>query len=356
MKAAMPLSPSCSRLVTAVAIAMISLDLTTEPSIAQQIAQSEAQPAQSFYAGKTIKLIVGLPPGGGADAYARLVQRHLGRHIAGAPAILIQNMPGAGSLRSVMALNAAPADGTVMAHFSSALLSEAITAPERVRLDFRNFAWLGNVSEDVRVCYLRAAGGIRDWQEMLARNEVVFGATAQGNAGNVDTAMLRNLFGVKLKQVSGYAGSAEKRLAVEKGEIDGDCGGWTSVPDDWLHDRKINVMIRLSPTLVLGMDPNVPFGGDLVRDAGERKIYDFLTAPERLGRLFMVAGAVPADRVAALRAGFDAMVVDSDFLADAAQLRLLVTPMAAAEVARRVGDLYATPADVVARAKAIAAE
>jgi tripartite-type tricarboxylate transporter receptor subunit TctC len=312
--------------------------------------------AAGFYAGKTIKLIVGLPPGGGADAYARLVQRHLGRHIPGVPAILIQNMPGAGSLRSVMALNASPDDGTAMAHFSSALLSEAITAPERVRLDFRNFAWLGNVSEDVRVCYLRSASGIRNWQDMLARNQVVFGATAQGNAGNVDTAMLHNLFGVKLKQVSGYAGSAEKRLAVEKGEIDGDCGGWTSVPDDWLRDRKINVMIRLSPTLVSGMDPNVPFGGDLVRDAGERKVYDFLTAPERLGRLFMVAGTVPADRVAVLRAAFDAMVVDPAFLAEAAQLRLLVTPMAAGEVVHRVRELYATPAEVLTRAKAVAAE
>jgi tripartite-type tricarboxylate transporter receptor subunit TctC len=315
-----------------------------------------AQSAQNFYAGKTIKLIVGLPPGGGADAYARLLQRHLGRHIPGMPAILIQNMPGAGSLRSVMALNASPDDGTVMAHFSSALLSEAITAPERVRLDFRTYAWIGNVSEDVRVCYLRSASGVRNWQDMLARNEVVFGATAQGNAGNVDTAMLRNLFGVKLKQVSGYAGSAEKRLAVEKGEIDGDCGGWTSVPDDWLRDRKINVMVRLSPTLVSGMDRNVPFGGDLVRDASERKIYDFLTAPERLGRLFMVSGTVPTDRVAVLRAAFNAMVVDPQFLAEAAQVRLLVTPMSAAEVAQHVGELYATPADLVARAKIIAGD
>jgi tripartite-type tricarboxylate transporter receptor subunit TctC len=243
-----------------------------------------------------------------------------------------------------------------MAHFSSALLSEAITAPERVRLDFRNYAWLGNVSEDVRVCYLRSASGIRNWPDMLARHEVVFGATAQGNAGNVDTALLRNLFGVKVKQVSGYAGSAEKRLAVEKGEIDGDCGGWTSVPDDWLRERKINVMIRLSPTLVPGMDRNVPFGGDLVRDADERKIYDFLTAPERLGRLFMVSGAVPVERVAVLRAAFNAMVIDPAFLAEAEQVRLLVTPMAAAEVVQHVGELYATPADLVMRAKAIAGE
>jgi hypothetical protein len=353
MKVAMPrASPDRRRLpaaaAKAAAVALLALGPSAGPSTAQE--------AQPFYAGKTIKLIVGLPPGGGADAYARLVQRHLGRHIAGTPAILIQNMPGAGSLRSVMALNASPDDGTVMAHFSSALLSEAITAPERVRLDFRSYAWLGNVSEDVRVCYVRSLSGVRTWPEMLARNEVVFGATAQGNAGNVDTAMLRNLFGIKVKQVSGYAGSAEKRLAVEKGEIDGDCGGWTSVPDDWLRDHRINVMIRLSPTLVAGMDGNVPFGGDLVRDAGERKIYDFLTAPERLGRLFMVAGAVPAGRVAALRAAFDAMVADPQFLAEAAQLRLLVTPMPGVEVARRVGELYATPADVVVRAKVIGGE
>ncbi len=346
----MPLSHDCGRLPAA-AIGAVALLVLAPPAAAQ-----ETQSAQAFYAGKTIKLIVGLPPGGGADAYARLVQRHLGRHIPGTPSVLIQNMPGAGSLRSVMALNASPEDGTVMAHFSSALLSEAITAPERVRVDFRNYAWLGNVSEDVRVCYLRSASGIRDWHDMIARNQVVFGATAQGNAGNVDTAMLRNLFGVKLKQVSGYAGSAEKRLAVEKGEIDGDCGGWTSVPDDWLRDHKINVMIRLSPTLVPGMDAAVPFGGDLVRDADERKVYDFLTAPERLGRLFMVSGGVPAPRVAALRAAFDAMVVDPAFLAEAGQVRLLVTPMAAPEVAQHVRELYATPAELVTRAKAIAAE
>jgi tripartite-type tricarboxylate transporter receptor subunit TctC len=317
---------------------------------------SAAEDAPAFYAGKTLKLIVGLPPGGGADAYARLVQRHLARHIPGAPSIVIQNMPGAGSLRAVMALNASPDDGTVLAHFSSGLLTEAITAPDRVRLDFRTFAWLGNVSEDVRVCYLRSASGVRDWADMLARKQVIFGATAPGNAGNVDTDMLRNLFGVKVKQVSGYAGSAAKRLAVEKGEIDGDCGGWTSLPEDWLRDRKINVIIRLSPTLVPGMDGSVPYGGDLVRDAGERKIYDFLTAPERLGRLFMVSGAVPRERVAVLRAAFDAMLTDPAFLADAAQLRLIVTPMDAAEVARRIGDLYATPADLVARAKAIVTE
>jgi tripartite-type tricarboxylate transporter receptor subunit TctC len=339
---------SRGRLSAVAALALLGVLPSANPS--------RAQDAKSFYAGKTLKIIVGLPPGGGADAYARLVQRHFGRHVPGAPAVVAQNMPGAGSLRSVMALHTSPDDGTVMGHFSSALLTEAITAPDRVKLDFRKFAWIGNVSEDVRVCYVRSSSGVRHWQDMLARKEVVFGATAPGTAGNVDTAMLRNLFGIKLKQVQGYAGSADKRLAVERGEIDGDCGGWTSVPDDWLRERKINVVVRLSPTLVAGMDKAVPFGGDLVKDASERKIYDFLVAPERLGRLFMVAGSVPPERVAVLRAAFDAMVADAAFRADADKARLLVTPMTGGEVAGHVGELYATPADLVARAKAITGE
>src|SRR3954465_5718481 len=265
------------------------------------------------FGGKTIKIIVGMPPGGGVDSYARLVQRHLGRFLPGSPGIVVQNMPGAGSLRSVMALVNSPDD--VVGTFSSSLLTEAISMPERVKIDFRNFASIGNVSEDIRVCYTRSALGVHGWSDLLAREQVIFGATAPGTAGNVDTAMLRNLFGVRVKQVQGYAGSADKRLGVDRGEIDGDCGGWTSVPDDWLRERKINVMIRLSPTLVTGMDKGVPWGGDLVKATNERNIYDFLVAPERLGRLFMVGGKVPADRVAALRTAFDAMVADPEFLA-----------------------------------------
>jgi len=316
-------------------------------------ARGEAQDVKSFYSGKTLRILVGLPPGGGADAYARLVQRHLGRHVPGSPAVVAQNMPGAGTLRSVMALNTSPEDGTVLAHFSSALLTEAITAPDKVKLDFRTFGWIGNVSEDVRVCYVRSAIGIQKWPDMVASGLVVFGATAPGTAGNVDTAMLRNLFGIKLRQVQGYAGSADKRIAIERGEIDGDCGGFTSVPEDWLREGRIKIVIRLSPTLVPGMDRDIPWGGDLVRNADERQIYDFLVAPERLGRLFMVAGRVPAERIAALRTAFDAMVADPEFRADAEKMKLLVTPMTGDVVTRHVTELYATPAAVVAKAKAI---
>jgi tripartite-type tricarboxylate transporter receptor subunit TctC len=317
-------------------------------------APMSAQAETALFGGKTIKIIVGMPPGGGVDSYARLVQRHLGRFLSGSPGIMVQNMPGAGSLRSVMALVNSPED--VIGTFSSALLTEAISMPERVKVDFRSLASIGNVSEDIRICYTRSALGVRGWSDLLAREQVIFGATAPGTSGNVDTAMLRNLFGVRLKQVQGYAGSADKRLALEKGEIDGDCGGWTSIPEDWLRSGKINAVLRLSPTLVAGMDRDVPFGGDLLLNERDRRIYNFLTAPERLGRLFMVPAQVPAGRVAALRTAFDAMVADATFLAEAQTSRLTVTPMTGGAVDREIAELYATPADVLVRARTIAGE
>jgi tripartite-type tricarboxylate transporter receptor subunit TctC len=337
-------------LVAAVALTIFGF---VTPNSAQAV---EARP---FYAGKTLTVVVGLPPGGGADAYARLVQRYYAKHIPGAPTIVVQNLPGAGSLKAVMYLNTtAPADGTVLATFSSTLINEALTAPSRVNVDFRSYQWIGNVSEDVRVCYFWGASGVKNWQDMLAPRprELFMGATAQGTAGTADTAMLQNLFGVKLRQVQGYSGSADKRLAVERREIDGDCGGWTQMPEDWLRDKKINIVVRLSPTLVAGMDGSVPFGGDLVKTPRDRQLYDFLVAPERLGRLFMASSKVAPDRVTTLRAAFNAMVADPGFRAEGQRMKLLVTPMTGAEVARRIAELYATPADVVARAKTIVGE
>ncbi|MGA8612986.1 MAG: hypothetical protein WB760_15070 [Xanthobacteraceae bacterium] len=320
------------------------------------ISAAAAEDAAGFFSGKTLRIIVGLPPGGSADAYARLVQRHLPQQLPGAPSILVQNVAGAGGMKSVAYLESLPEDGTALATFSSGLLTEALAAADRITVDFRKVNWIGNVSEDTRICYLWHTAGVRNWPDLLARQQVVFSASAPGTAGFVDAAMLRELFGVHLKQVNGYAGSAEMRLALEKGEAEGSCGGWTATPDDWLRDAKINVIVRLSPTLLPGMDRSVPFAGDLVKNQYERGIFDFLMAPEKLGRLFMVSGRVPPDRVAVLRRAFDTMAADPAFLRDAEQMRLTVMPMRGEEVAHDVAALYATPPDVVAKAKAIAGE
>jgi tripartite-type tricarboxylate transporter receptor subunit TctC len=320
------------------------------------ISAAGAEDAAALFAGKILKIIVGLPPGGSADAYARLVQRHLPLQLPGTPSIVVQNVPGAGGMKSIAYLESLPEDGTALATFSSGLLAEAIAVPDRVKLDFRKVNWIGNVSEDTRICYLWHTTGVHNWSDLLARQKVVFAASARGTAGFVDAAMLRELFGVHLRQVDGYPGSAEMRLAVEKGEVDGGCGGWTATPDDWLRDAKINVIVRLSPTLLPGMDKSVPFAGDLVKDQRERAIFDFLMAPEKLGRLFMTSAQVPAGRVALLRHAFDAMVADVAFLRDAEQMRLSVTPMRGEDVTRDVAALYASPIDVIAKVKVIAGE
>jgi len=340
---------ACASALHGLAILVASVALTLAAPAAH------AQEGASSYAGKTIKLLVGMPPGGGVDAYARLLQRHIVRHLPGSPQIVVQNMPGAGSLRAVMSLVTSPEDGTSIVSFSSALLTESILAPARVKVDFRSFAFLGNVGEDVRVCFLRAGRGIRTWSELAASDGVIFGSTQAGTSGTVDVAMLRSLFGVKLRQVQGYAGAADKRLALEKGEIDGDCAGWTSLPEDWIAQRKIDVILRLSPTLLPGMSRDIPYGGDLVTGT-ERQVFDLLTAPIRLGRLFMVSGKVAADRVATLRSAFNAVMRDAEFLAEAGKLGLMVSPTPGVEVARRVAALYATPQSLIEKARTIAGE
>jgi tripartite-type tricarboxylate transporter receptor subunit TctC len=315
---------------------------------------AHAADPRPFYAAKSITMVVGQPTGGAADAYARLLARYLPEHLAGAPSIVVENLPGAGGLKAVMYLNSAPVDGTVMATFSSGLIDEALTDPARVPSDFRSFSWIGNISEDVRVCYVWGQSGVARWQDLKTRAKPLFlGASAPGAAGTADTRMLQKLFGIRIREVQGYAGSADKRLAVERGEIDGECAGWSALPEDWLRDHKINVLLRLSPTLVPGMDAKLPFGGDLLTDVDDRAVYDFLTAPERLGRLFMVSAKVPGARTAALRAAFTATVADPQFRAEAAKEHLIVAPMTGAEVEMRIHALYATPPRIIARAKAI---
>ena len=312
-------------------------------------AQAQAQ------AGKGLEIIVGMPPGGGVDAYARLVQRHLPTHLPSTPAIVVENMPGAGSLRSVLALSHAAEDGSVIGTFSSSLILEAIASPDKVQgLDFRNYSFLGNIAEDIRVCYVRTALGVHAIADVgKSDRTVTFAATAPGTSGNIDAAVMRNLFGMKIKQVNGYEGSAAKRLAIENGEVDGDCGGVSEIPKNWLDERKVEILVRMSPTLIPGLDAKIPYGGDVLKDAGDRQIYEFLTAPERLGRVFMVSAKVPAERKASLRAAFDAMLKDPAFLADADKGRMVVLPMSGAEVDKRIAALYATPPALLKRAREI---
>lgn len=308
-----------------------------------------AQAADPF-AGKSLKVVVGMPPGGGVDAYARLIQRHIVRHLPSKPAVVVQHMPGAGSLRAVQFMSSVPDDATTIVTFTSTLLVDSLLSPGQTKVDFRDFRFIGNVSEDTRVCYIRQSYGPGSMAELMKGREFVFAATT---ASLPEALMVRNLLGLNMRIVRGYAGSADKRLALEKGEADADCGGWTSMPPDWRAGKVVNTFVRVSPALLPGMDMSIPFGGDLVKSQQDRRIYDFLTAYTRIGRPFMVKRSVPADQLQALRAAFDASMVDPELKAEAAKMDLTVMPMSGAEVDRQIEQMYANPPELIARARAL---
>jgi tripartite-type tricarboxylate transporter receptor subunit TctC len=334
--------------------------LTMEDTLAaleQSYLALASREAASFFKGKSIKLVVGFTPGGGYDVYARLLARHYGRYIPGNPTVLVQNMPGAASLKSVQYLNAtAPKDGTVITTFNPGLITQSLTSPDKVPVKFLDFAWIGNVSEDFRVCFTWNATGIKNWKDFLAREKVTFGNTGVGTSAYIDDRILSDLFGVKLHAVMGYPGSADKRMAIERGELEGDCGSWTSMPEDWLRDGKVTLLVRFSHRLAPGMPADLPYAGDLLTDPKKKQTFGLLTASALIGRPYIAPLGVPADRLAALRSAFDATMKDPEFLSDAEKQRLLVTPMTGAEVESTIKELYQTPADVIAAAKEISGE
>jgi len=309
---------------------------------------------QNFYAGKTVNIVVGFSPGGGYDAYARLLARHYNRHIPGNPTIVVQNMPGASSLKSVLNLDAgAPKDGTMITAFNPGLLIQSMTIPDKVKANFNEFAWLGSIGNDLRVCYTWHTKGIKTFDEMLKRDQIIMGDTGAGSSAYVNQKMLEEIFGVKMKQVLGYPGSAEKRLAIERGELDGDCGSWTSIPEDWIRDKKIDVLLRFQKEVSHGLQESVTYAGNLVKDPNKKRLLDLLNAPSEIGRPYILSKAVPADRVKVLRAAFDATMKDPQFKADADKQQLIIDPIQGEKVTDMLKELYSTPADVVRQAKAI---
>jgi len=317
-----------------------------------------AQSAEAFYKGKTVRLVVGFSPGGGFDLYTRLLARHYGRYIPGHPDIIVNNMPGASSLKSVQYLDAgAPKDGTVVTAFNSGLIVQSMTAPAKFPIRLTNYAWIGSVSEDIRVCYVWAGTGVKTWEQLLQRPQVVIGETGAGSSAYVNERILQLIFGVKVKQVLGYPGSAEKRLAIERGELDGDCGSFSSIPIEWLRDRKVNVVIRFEDALAPGMSADVPYANDLTDDPKKKELLTLLNASGDVGRPYIVSRGVPKDRLEALRDAFDRTMKDPQFLADAEKQQLtVIAPLSGEQAEAFVAKVYAASPDVVAEAKKITAE
>ena len=304
---------------------------------------------------KTLTIVVGSSPGGGYDTYARIVARHIARHLSGQPNIVVQNMPGASSLKAVQYLDAgAPRDGSVIAAFNPGLINESLLNPDKIRFKFSDVAWIGSITRDLRVCYAWAATGIKTWYDLKRARQFNIGAPAPGTSSYVNAAILKNLFGIAVRHVTGYAGSAEQRLAIERGELDGDCGAWSSVPADWISGNKVNPIISFAPLQFAGLPAGIPFAGDLAPDQETRNVLDLLMVPDALGRPFVVSKQAPAARTALLRAAFDATMKDAQFLYETEKLDLpVVGPISGSEAEKIIVSIYDTPPALVARAQAV---
>jgi tripartite-type tricarboxylate transporter receptor subunit TctC len=306
----------------------------------------------AFFKGKSVTLVVGYSVGGGYDQYARALARHLGSRIPGNPNVLVQNMPGAASLTAVRYLDAnAARDGTVITTFDPGLITESFASPDVFRLRFSDYQWVGSMLRDVRICYAWGATGIKTWDDMMKRKEFLLGTTAKGSNAYVNGAILRKLFNAPVRQIAGYPGSNEQRLALERGELEGNCGSWSAMPQDWIVHDKINPLVRFSPTRPADMPASVPFIGDLATTAEQRDLLAVLNASAELGRPFIVAKTVPPERVNVLRTAFQAALNDAAFRAEAQAQSLPLDPVPGEEAAAIINRIYAAPPELARRVK-----
>jgi tripartite-type tricarboxylate transporter receptor subunit TctC len=323
----------------------------------------DAQPARSqspadFYKGKTIRITVGFVSGGGFDANARLLARYIGQYIPGNPNVIVQNMPGASSLKAVQYLDSgAPTDGTVITAFSAGLTIESLTKPAQVPVDFAKFSWIGSMTQEIRACYVRSELGLKTWEDVVNTKVLNFGETGPGSGSYVDSAILRELLGVKIKSILGYGGTAEKNLGIERGELDGNCVSFSSIPKHWLAKGFIKVISRGSSAAAKDMPADTPYVVDLIKDPEKKRLVQFLLLPVIMGRPYIVSKEVPSDRVAALRGAFKATVEDPALLAEADKLDLhIIGPMLGDEAAAYVAQLQNIGPALIAAARKITAE
>jgi tripartite-type tricarboxylate transporter receptor subunit TctC len=342
------------RVSARLAVAIVAGALTAAtPAVAADNA------VEGFYRGRTVTIVVGYSVGGGYDALARVLAPHLSRHIPGNPTIVVQNMPGAGSLRAANYLyQAAPKDGATLGIFARGMAMEPLIGTSTTRFDSRNFAWIGSGTNEVSVCATAAASRVKTWDD-LRTIPSTFAGEGSGSDPDIFSIMLRNVFGAKLRLVSGYPGGADMTLALERGEVDGRCGwSWSSVKlqrPDWVEGHKLNILVQLamqaSPEL-----PGVPLIFDFAATERERQILNLVLSRQPMGRPLVAPPGIPPERKEALRRAFDATMADPAFITEATARNLEVNPVKGADLDRLLGHLYATPPAVIAEVRAIIAE
>jgi tripartite-type tricarboxylate transporter receptor subunit TctC len=321
---------------------------------------AHAQPIAEFYRGKRISLVTAASVGGGYDQYARLLARHMSRHIPGEPTIIVQNMVGAEGLRAANFLfNIAPQDGSVIGGLSrnTGLARLYEFNNEGIQFDVRKFHWLGSPQQEVGLFVLSTRSGARSIEE-LKKRELTVSSTARNSPSSIYSRILNAAIGTRLKPIEGYDGSQACLMALERGEVDAHVSGGSSAPfrariAPWLGRDDAKVIMQMGMARDTAF-PDVPTALEVVSTPGDRQLFEIAFAEQVMGRPFVLPPGVPGDRVTALRLAFDATMKDAAFLDDARLQRAEINFVGGQDINALLERVYAAPPDVIARLRELA--
>ncbi len=306
-----------------------------------------------FYAGKTLEIHVGSSVGAGYDLYARLVARHLHRHIPGAPQIVVRNMDGAGGLRAANWLyNVGAKDGTALGTFGRGISFDPLVGTPGAAFEATRFGWIGSANDEVSACVSWGASGVTSFAQ-LSQRELTVGASGRSGDSYQFPAILNGVFGTKMKIVTGYPGGSEIDLAMERGEVNGRCGwSWSSLNfthPAWVPEKKIHVLLQMALAKHPDM-PDVPLVVDLAKNADDSALLRLIFARNAMAWPYAAPPGVPRERLELLRRAFDAALADPELLADAKKGGYEIRPVRGEAIEKLVAQIYQLPKAVIERA------
>ena len=308
-----------------------------------------AQPGGDTFAAKSVAMIIGFGPGGGYDLWGRTVGRHIGRHMPGAPTVIPQNMPGAGSYAAASYIfNIAPKDGSVLGIIARDAALGPLSGATGARFDPTRLSWIGTPTKETNVCVAYHTSQVKSVLDLYDK-QLIVGDTGPGTGTRSYPKALNELLGMKFKLVGGFPASSDVFLAMERGEVEGICESLDSIKirrPDWIPTRKISILFQG------GAEPNpeldgVPFVLDLALTGEQRQALEFLYAGQGIGRPFVAPPDLPPDRLKMLRDAFKATMTDPAFVAEAQKSKLDLEPEDGEHLAVLIAKIYATPKPIV---------
>jgi tripartite-type tricarboxylate transporter receptor subunit TctC len=314
---------------------------------------ASAEAAAEFYKGSNLELDISSSVGGGYDAYARMLARHIGRFIPGSPIVVAKNMEGVGGLRLANFLyNAAPRDGTTFATLYRGIVFDPLLGGNGAQFEAIRFTYIGSANDEVSVCVAWHTTGVISFEQVLTK-ELVVGASGRSADTYQFPKIVNGVLGTKFRIIAGYPGGNDIDLAMDRGEVQGRCGwSWTSLKatrQSWLAEKKINILFQMGLSRHPDL-PSVPLVMDLARNDDDKAILKLIFARQVMARPYIAPPDVPNNRAEALRAAFADTMKDGDFLADAEKSLLEIRSVSGEDVEKLVKDVYQTPPAIVRRA------